>query len=72
MARLSVPPGLSIHVMPSNDLIEHDDSDECVCGPECEPVQREDGTFGWLYSHHSLDGRELSEARSQDQGRSSE
>lgn len=45
------------------DLIEHDtDSDGCVCGPTVEPVEREDGSYGWLYVHHSLDGREFHEA----------
>lgn len=52
------------HVTPSNDLIEHviDWDGECVCGPECIPVPREDGSNGWLYVHHSLDGRELADA----------
>lgn len=46
------------HVMPNNDLIEHECHDECPCGPTVEPVQRQDGSVGWLYVHHSLDGRE--------------
>jgi hypothetical protein len=51
-----------IHVFPINDLIEHDTSGEpCVCGPSDEPVEREDGSMGWLVVHNSLDGRELSE-----------
>lgn len=53
------------HVVPVNDLIEHDssgDETDCVCGPEIVPVERDDGTFGWVVSHHSLDGRELHEA----------
>lgn len=45
--------------MPVNDLIEHVDSDECLCGPTTEPVERDDGSIGWLVVHHSLDGREL-------------
>jgi hypothetical protein len=51
------------HVVPVNDLIEHDTSDEtdCICGPETGPIERDDGTFGWVISHHSLDGRELHE-----------
>jgi hypothetical protein len=49
------------HVVPVNDLIDHDSSGEedCVCGPEILPVERDDGSFGWVVSHHSLDGREL-------------
>lgn len=51
-----------VHVLPLNDLIEHDESEDCVCGPECEMVIAEDGSIaGWLYSHASLDGRELYE-----------
>lgn len=52
------------HVIPVNDLIEHDTNGEqdCVCGPDTEPVEREDGSMGWLIVHHSLDGRELREA----------
>lgn len=50
------------HVYPTDDLVEHDtESGECLCGPEVEAVPREDGSFGWLVKHHSLDGREGSE-----------
>jgi hypothetical protein len=53
----------TIHVIPIADLIEHDTSgeEECVCGPDHEPVMRDDGSNGWLVKHHSLDGRELHE-----------
>jgi hypothetical protein len=48
-----------VHVYPVEDLIEHVlEGDGCLCGVTVEPVEREDGSFGWLYSHHSLDGRE--------------
>lgn len=50
-----------VHVRPVNDLIEHDLTDECVCGPTTEPVPRGDGSVGWLITHDSLDGRELHE-----------
>jgi hypothetical protein len=44
------------------DLIDHDtDSGDCPCGPDTIPVQRADGSIGWLTVHHSLDGRELNE-----------
>ena len=49
------------HVIPVNDLIEHERSDDCPCGVRTEPVPREDGSFGWLHVHSSLDGRELTE-----------
>lgn len=52
----------NLHVYPLADLIEHDtQGDECVCGPTSEPVERDDGTMGWLLVHHSLDGREANE-----------
>ena len=52
----------TVHVYPDSDLIEHDtESDDCLCGPEVEAVPGEDGYFGWLVSHHSLDGREKRE-----------
>jgi len=53
-----------LHVVPLDDLIDHDSSTrepDCACGPETRPVEREDGTIGWLLVHHSLDGRELQE-----------
>jgi hypothetical protein len=50
-----------VNVVPVDDLIGHEDSDECPCGPELQPVERDDGTIGWILSHHSLDGREKDE-----------
>lgn len=51
-------PGTDVHVRPVGDLIEHPMTDDCVCGPTTEPVERPDGSFGWVVTHHSLDGRE--------------
>ena len=52
------------HVIPVNDIIEHEDTgDECPCGPRVDPVRREDGSVGWVIVHHSLDGRELTEMK---------
>lgn len=50
----------TLHVMPQNDLIEHDDDgDDCVCGPlvrwfddDGEPLESA------VVVHNSLDGRE--------------
>jgi hypothetical protein len=39
------------HVIPSEDVIEHDRNDDCICGPQNEPVRRDDGSFGWLTTH---------------------
>lgn len=51
------------HVLPVNDLIEHEDvGEDCVCGPDVELVVSDvDGSDGWVVKHHSLDGRELLE-----------
>ncbi len=52
----------TVHVYPNTDLIEHNtDSDECLCGPTTEAVPAEDGSFGWVVKHHSMDGREFTE-----------
>lgn len=51
----------NIHVVPENDTVEHDDDDDCVCGPQQKCVERDDGSMGWVVVHHSLDGRELDE-----------
>lgn len=54
----------TVHVLPANDLIEHAAvGDDCVCGPTIEPVEAEDGSIGWVVTHHSLDGRERTETR---------
>jgi hypothetical protein len=51
-----------VHVVPAGDLVEHVcGGGDCICGPTVEPVQREDGSYGWLVTHHSLDGREQHE-----------
>lgn len=50
---------MTYHVFPTRDLVEHDTTgDDCACGPETQPVTRDDGSIGWLIVHHSLDGRE--------------
>lgn len=56
-----------LHVAPVGDLVGHDTSTsepDCVCGPRVDPVKRDDGSMGWLIVHHSLDGREKTEASS--------
>lgn len=50
-----------IHVVPINDLVDHEVSDDCVCGPTVEAVFQDDGSNGWVVVHHSLDGRERRE-----------
>lgn len=51
------------HIIPRGDLIEHEVSTECVCGPETIPLHCDDGTISYMYSHHSLDGREINEKK---------
>ncbi len=53
----------TVHVYPDRDLLEHDTErgEGCICGPDVEAVFREDGSNGWLITHHSLDGREARE-----------
>lgn len=46
------------HAYPANDHIVHELSPACVCGPEKTPVFHETHPRSWLYTHHSLDGRE--------------
>lgn len=53
------------HVSPMGDEVEHDTSTTepgCICGPQVQPVPRQDGSMGWVIVHHSLDGREQTEA----------
>lgn len=42
----------SVHVLPVNDLREHDESSGCWCHPT------EDELVAGLFIHHSMDGRE--------------
>lgn len=51
----------AVHVVPCDDVVDHDLTDECVCGPSPELVHSELNPEGWLYTHHSLDGREARE-----------
>lgn len=51
------------HVYPTNDLVDHfKEGEDCICGPITDPVPREDGSMGWIVTHHSLDGRERYES----------
>ncbi len=50
------------HVVPIHDIVTHDtDGGDCCCGPTTEPVPLDNGSYGWLVTHHSLDGREQNE-----------
>lgn len=41
------------HVLPTNDLVEHETSEDCVCIPKVTFL-----TDGKVVTHNSLDGRE--------------
>lgn len=60
-------PSADIHVMPRNDLVLHEPSDDCVCRPEIEEETNTVmiGMTGegfpithYIAIHHALDGRE--------------
>jgi hypothetical protein len=39
----------------------HELDEGCPCGPAVEAVKRDDGSVGWVLTHHSLDAREFQE-----------
>lgn len=45
------------HIVPVGDAVEHDITDDCICGPLTVPIERIDGSVGWLIVHHALDNR---------------
>ena len=45
-----------VHVIPVQDLIEHTETEDCICGPTTTFLES-----GKLVTHASLDGRELNE-----------
>lgn len=52
----------TLHVVPVDDLIEHDVSGEpCVCGDTLELFVGTAGATGSMRTHFSLDGREFGE-----------
>lgn len=46
------------HVVPVDDLLEHEIEEDCACLPETKPVERDDGSLGWVVVHNAWDGRE--------------
>ncbi len=49
---------MAIHIVPTNDLKEHEESSTCECLPE---LIVENGTM--LFVHNSYDGREIIELK---------
>lgn len=52
----------TVHVWPVADLVEHEHIADCPCHPTETILARDDGALTFEYVHHSLDGRELTEA----------
>lgn len=60
----------TVHVTPAGDLVEHEETDECVCGPRVDIVNSsfpaevfgvhfgDVQVTGLIVVHRSLDGRE--------------
>lgn len=47
-----------VHVLPLNDLVEHEMNwNLCICSPSVEVMEESDGNS--VVTHHSLDGREF-------------
>jgi hypothetical protein len=44
----------TLHVHPIRDSVVHTLDEDCPCGPTAEHVPPD----AWMYTHHSLDGRE--------------
>jgi hypothetical protein len=50
-----------VHVVPEDDLKEHDLSASCECSPKCEEGGTCDDAVHWMVTHHSYDRREENE-----------
>lgn len=48
----------ALHVVPPGDYIDHETTPDCICGPRIE-----ERAAGRIYTHHSLDGREFREKK---------
>ena len=49
------------HVLPAGDLIEHEETEDCACGPKVTFL-----TDGKVVTHNSLDGRERHESSNEE------
>lgn len=48
----------TIHVIPTDDIISHEnETEDCVCGVTVVPVLDDNGCCSWLIQHNALDGR---------------
>lgn len=54
-----------IHVLPRRDVMDHEETHDCPCGPRVEWIDPDTGLAypgGPVVIHHSLDGREAKES----------
>lgn len=49
-----------VDVLPIDDLVAHEESDDCVCGPKQALLDGAPWDV-WMRTHRPLDGRELTE-----------
>lgn len=59
--QLTVFDDWSVHCHPNFDLVSHELTPDCACGPEATLMHARADADNWMYQHHSLDGREARE-----------
>lgn len=47
-----------LHIIPDNDLIDHEPTNRCICGPRTDITHGDNGEQQWIITHHALDNRE--------------
>jgi hypothetical protein len=52
---------VDVHIWPLHDLIAHELHETCPCKPTAAVTDSDSGVRTFQFTHHSLDGRELSE-----------
>lgn len=58
--------GSDLHIVPRDDLVEHDTNLDCICHPKVELVPSPSGSMMQVVIHSSLDGRETKYRPSED------
>jgi hypothetical protein len=46
-----------VHVIPVDDLVEHEETTTCICGPVVRRLYCDDGSLSTSVTHHPLDAR---------------
>lgn len=47
-----------MHVVPYEEMFQHDVRTPCVCEPRLDVGEDETGQLGWVYVHHAIDSQE--------------